>query len=221
MKTYTPDEVLDNRKLPLKTFQRIAYHEAGHCVLPFILQRRSSIKRIDMRCKRDCLAAVVMSSNVCVSKDTARREITSVLLGPAAERKRRGKPFGSAENFLRKSTPKGHTTFESDLCNHDVDLISIWAGMFLGYRGLDWLDGENPQAVANKIGRVLVCCATWAIELIEEPRVWRVVSGLADKLKPEMVMDAATAWKIMEESWGECSGLPLKKLGRKWSRRLL
>lgn len=220
MKTYTPDEVLDNRKLPLKTFQRIAYHEAAHCVLPFLLRHRGSIDYIDMGCKKDKFACVSLKS-VTISKKTARREMISVLLGPAAEQKRRGKLFESGEILLRRSTPRGHIYFESQAWDGDENQVQSLAAMSLGYRTHDWMDREDAQDVMNKISRVMVRCATWTVELIAEPRVWQVVSGLADRLEPEMVMDGATAWKIMEESWGECSGLPLKKLGRKWSRRLL
>jgi hypothetical protein len=79
---------------------------------------------------------------------------------------------------------------------------------FIGYTG-------------GQVLAILRMVAKWADELMAIPRVWGTVTALASNLKHGATMSGSEACRIMREAWGDDDGLPIRGLGRRWTRRFM
>ncbi len=75
-------------------------------------------------------------------------------------------------------------------------------------------DGECERGCDRRLWQV---CG-WAEELFDLPRVWGVVTALADRLPFGTVLPGDVANQIMAAAWGGVR-VSIGQLGRQWSRR--
>jgi len=80
------------------------------------------------------------------------------------------------------------------------------------------------EALYGETGRAwayLRRMAEWTDEAASDPRLWRVIAALAERLVIAKTLGRDRAWAIMETAWGDSDSLPILEMGRKWRRRFL
>jgi hypothetical protein len=88
---------------------------------------------------------------------------------------------------------------------HDVTLVVDGIRKTLGKHASPW------QFIGVR--------ARWIAELLGEPRVWRAVNALADRLSREQRLSGRDACEVIVGAWGQPDGWPILQLGLKWGER--
>jgi hypothetical protein len=198
--------------------REIAYHEAGHTVIPWMFGVQSDLQWIDMRSTRHRHAQVryrdIMLFAIQGNWDRRDPRVVSVMR-IAAVKQIMCNLAGTAAAY--RVDPEA-----------DPDLHDIWYDQLIEDNacpgGKDMaLSIRVAQALYGDTGRAwqfLRRMARWTDEALSHPQVWAVVQALADRLQSTRArLSGSTANRIMDRAWGLPGTFPLLLMGRKWRRR--
>lgn len=194
--------------------RRAAYHEAGHAAILWMFASHHDIHFIDMRGNGHFTAFVrvdrVMWFQGCELQDKTMKRLATLaaqkyvmydLAGFAAEARLDG-DSGSVwlDDLL---------DMDEWECNDTHDFhraVQVSKALF----------GDNGHA-RQFVKRM----ASWTEEALADPQLWSVVESLAERLQTVKTrIFGGRVADIMAKAWGEPSGLPWRKMGTKWRRRL-
>ena len=179
------------------TSSEVAFHEAGHVVIAWLLGRGEEIQHIDTSGNDSNLAFVRFASRRSYpSRLDLIQNLSIDLAGPRAS----GRVIDD-DDWVATLWDSGEGDIEG------TDLHSAFRSAMV----------LRPRSPAKLIGRV----ASWVEELFSIPRVWSVVVAVAEAVAGGNLIDGRVLVSIMDHSWGKCSTEPICDLGRKWRRRFM
>jgi hypothetical protein len=201
--------------------KRIAYHEAGHTGIAWMFGQLSDITAISMTTTLLHSACVKIYDldykTYCqIGEKTPswlsfqlKRQMLRLLAGIASE-SRISDAYG--ESWLDAELDEDCWTLnEANDLNRAIRIAKAACGD----------DLELPtQWFGNKSLNYLRRMAAWTDEALAHPRLWAVVTALAEELvNVKRRMSGERACRIMEKAWGETYTIPYLEMGAKWERR--
>jgi hypothetical protein len=194
--------------------RRAAYHEAGHAAILWMFASHHDLHFIDMRGYGGFTAFVrvdrVLWFQGCELQDKTTKRVATL----AAQKY----VMYDLAGFAAEARFDGHSgsVWLDDLLDMDEWECDDTHDVHRAVQVSNALCGDNGHA-----WRFVKRMASWTDEALAEPRLWAVVESLAERLQMVKTrISGSRVADVMAKAWGEPSGLPWKKMGTKWRRRL-
>ena len=210
--------------------KEMAFHEAGHAAMVWFFAESWNVVEIDMKPDGNTAARVWIHDDLNLeylaslprnkATEIATRVIMRKLAGDRAQKRVAGNYFLSQfELLLQLKGEYLKKYLKSWNWNHDGHKEDFPLAVSIA----KVLYHEDRQLIGflRRLGR-------WTDECLSHPWMWTVVTALASKLKPGIVLDGQLAWEIMESAWKGPKvwnapllhfNPPYFTLGSKWKRR--
>jgi cell division protease FtsH len=181
------------RMLSPEERKRLAYHEAGHCVVAAASGHGESVHRVSILARSRSLGVTTMqdAERSVLTQSELTAQITVALGGLAAEELVFGEPSTGAENDLEEATDTARDMIARYGMNPRLGrarLAGKAADAFLGGElPLGPIAGQTHQEMDTEIRRAIADAETRAADLLEQHRA--VLDTLAARLEAEETLE--------------------------------